>query len=180
MGSSDITKAVIIVSVFAIIQLSITLSISIEHIKKNWDKYKCNPGIIPFAGIFDHDPLETFNQCVQTTMANFMSTFLGPFWEALSSFAETGMLFASILEMLKNGLNLQQFNMFEILSDMGNRVKRLVTEMNSMFITVVDVFGKLSSTITVIYYILISAINTGKAMWDELPGTVIRFVVPGV
>ena len=38
-----------------------------------------------------------------------------------------------------------------------------------MFLEIINYYN-------LVYYILISAINTGKALWDELPGTAIKFV----
>ena len=180
MASSDIANAIIIIVIFAIMQLTITISIGIARIKNNWEEYKCNPAVIPFAGVFGHDPVETFNQCVLTSQTNFMSTFLDPIYSSIGSLIESGNIMRDMFQFLKIGLNSNQLATFNLAEKIGNRVKKLITALNTMFININDVFGKLSTTVTIFFYIVQTIIETAKAMWVELPGTVIKILIPGV
>lgn len=177
MSSSDIANAIIIIVIFAIMQLSITLSIGIARIKKNWEEYKCNPAIIPFAGIFGHDALETFNQCILTSQSDFMSTFLDPIYSSIFSLIENGNIMRDMFQFLKIGLNTNQLATMDLAEEIGARVKKLITALNNIFIRVNDVFGKLQTTITYAFYMIESIIEASKASWQELPGTVIRALI---
>ena len=176
MVLSDIANAVLIIIIFALLQLFITLSIGIARVKNNWEEYKCNPAVIPFASIFGHDPVTTFNQCIQVSQADFMSGFLDPVYNSLSSFAESGAIFTSALEMLKLGTNNQQMDTFNLAETMGLKMKSVITEINLLFINVSDMFGKIGGTVSVIYYLILTGVGTAEALWEELPGTVIRYV----
>ena len=37
-------------------------------------------------------------------------------------------------------------------------------------------FGKIGGTVSVIYYLILTGVGTAEALWEELPGTVIRYV----
>lgn len=176
MGSSDIANAIIIIVIFACMQLSITLSIGIARIRNNWDKYKCNPAIIPFAATFGFDPLETFNQCVLTSQAEFMDTFLNPVYSSLTSLIENGNIMREMFEYLKIGLNSNQLATLNLGAEIGARVKKLITALNDMFINVNDVFGKLTSVVTTLFYLIDIVIETAKVAYTELPGTIIRML----
>ena len=176
MVLSDIASAVLIIIIFAVLLLFITLSIGIARIRNNWDEYKCNPAVIPFASVFGHDPVTTFNQCIQLSQGDFMSGFLDPIYKALANFAESGALFTSIFEMLKLGMNDQQMGMFNLAETIGAKMKSVVTELDLLFISVTDMFAKLGSAITVIYYLIQTGVGTSSALWEELPGTVIRLL----
>ena len=177
MSSSDIANAIIIIVIFACMQLTITLSIGIARIKNNWEEYKCNPAIIPFASIFGFDALETFNQCILTSQADFMSTFLDPIYSSISSLIENGNIMRDMFQFLKIGLNSNQLATFNLAEEIGARVKSLIFAFNKIFINVNDVFGKLSTTLTLFFYVLQSIIKLAEASWLELPGTVIRKIL---
>tara|TARA_Y100000591_G_scaffold68554_1_gene56753 strand:- start:1511 stop:2044 length:534 start_codon:yes stop_codon:yes gene_type:complete len=176
MGSSDIANAIIIIVIFACMQLTITLSIGIARIKKNWDKYKCNPAVIPFARTFGYDPLETFNQCVLTSQADFMSTFLNPVYSSLTSLIENGNIMREMFQYLKMGLNSNQLATLNLGEEIGARVKKLITALNDVLININDVFGKLSSVVTTLFFLIETTIATAYVMDEELPGLLVRMI----
>ena len=179
MASSDIANAIIIIIIFVVLQLFITLSIGVARIRNDWDKYKCNPAVIPFASIFGYDPVDTFNSCVLSSQANFMSKFLDPIYSTFGNLIEQGSLFTGILEFLKLGLNTEQASLLNLAETFGLKFLNLTTEFNKIIINITDVFGKLSSSMTLLYYLMISGLKVGESLWEELPGTVIRFVGGG-
>tara|TARA_B110001452_G_scaffold224588_1_gene198226 strand:- start:4887 stop:5435 length:549 start_codon:yes stop_codon:yes gene_type:complete len=176
MGVGDLGNAVLIIIIFSLIQLFVTLSIGISRIRNNWDDYKCNPGIIPFASVFGQDPIENFNQCIKVSQVGFMSGFLKPIYGALQQFSDSGNLFTQIFESLKLGLNNEQAGTFNLANDIGARIRGIITELNLVFITITDTFGKIGSTVTVLYYLIITSIKTTQTLWEELPGTIIRVI----
>ena len=79
----DLGSAVVIIFIFSIIHAVLAVSIGIANIKRNWDYYKCNPAIMPFAGVFGHDIGKNFNECVKANQVDFMSGFLDPIYQSL-------------------------------------------------------------------------------------------------
>jgi hypothetical protein len=174
MGLSDTGKAFLIVIIFSLIQLSITLSIGLTHLKNNWNKYKCNPLVIPLAGLVQEDPGETFRECTKEMQFDFMKTILKPIYDSFSYFLESGNLFVGILEQLKTGLVAQHGSTLNMMSDLGARFNILLIELSRAFITVSDLFGKVSSAITIIYYLVVTSARLGQALNNDLPGTVMK------
>ena len=174
MGLGDTGNAFLIIIVFCLIQLFITLSIGLAQLRNNWDEYKCNPGVIPFASLVGHDPVTTFQECTKDIQGDFMKTFLDPVYNALNSFSESGNLFVGILESLKMGLRTQQGGAFNFIEDIGLRFKILITELSKSFITVTDLFGKVGSMVSVIYYLILTSVKLGNALDKDLPGSVLR------
>lgn len=102
-GESDYTR-VIIMSVLGIIIIGIVLSVSgIAEIKKNWDKYRCNPQYMALAPLIGKDTAENFNYCLQNVMNDEAGSALAPVYKVL--FASI----ASISTLLQstNSLRLQ-------------------------------------------------------------------------
>ena len=174
MGLSDTGKAFLIVIIFSLIQLSITLSIGLTHLKNNWNKYRCNPLVIPLAGLVEEDPTVTFTECTKEIQFDFMKTILKPIYNSFSYFLESGNLFVGILEKLKTGLVVQNVSTLTTFSDLGARFNILVNELGNSFLTVTDLFGKVSSTVTIIYYLITTSARLGEALGKDLPGTVMK------
>lgn len=176
MGLGDPGKAVIIVLIITLMQTFISLSTEIVKVKNNWEKYKCNPVVIPFAGIFGHDPIFTFENCIKNAQNNYMSTFLDPIYSSLDAMNQTSSMFTGIFEVLKGDLNQQQNTTTGGIANIGSKIRTILSELNLVFITISDMFGKLGAIVTVIFYMVQSGIGTARAAWKELPGTAIRII----
>ena len=177
MGVGDLGNAVIIILLFILINISISLSIGISHIKNNWDKYKCNPGIIPIAFIFGHDVNSTFNECIKSNQNDYMSAFMTPIFDSLKYYAEAGSKFAEIFEQMKLFSNTQDDTMGNFAELVTNKLINITTELNNIFIRISDTFAKLGSSITVLYYFIQSTIGAVKGAWSGLPGTFIKLAM---
>ena len=176
MGLSDTGKAFLIVVIFSLIQLAITLSIGLTQLKNNWNKYRCNPLVLPLAGIVGEDPVETFRECTKEIQWDFMKTILHPIYTSFSYFIESGNLFVVLLEQLKTGLVVQHGSTLDMARDIGRRFNILLMELSRAFITVSDMFGKVSSTVTVIFYLITTSVKLGEALNRDLPGTIMKML----
>jgi len=176
MGLGDVGNAFLIVLIFCIIQLFITLSIGLVQLRNNWDKYKCNPGVTPFAGLVGYDPVVTFQECTKETQGDFMKSFLSPVYDTFDTFSKAGNAFTKLLDSLKLGLNKQEGSTLDVVGDLGSRLKMLVNGLSNSFISVIDVFGKVGAMISVIYNLMGTVTTLGKALKGDFPGTAFRLV----
>lgn len=170
----DIGSAVVIIFFFSMLHGLMAVSLGISNIKKNWQYYKCNPAIMPFAQVFGHDLRTNFNECVQTTQVDFMSAFLDPIYQSLQHFSENGSTFTDLFEKLKIFGDNQNSGMNNFVSDARGRLYNMSDSTNRIFIGVSDTFSQLTSTITVLFYIIQSGLVVGESAWNELPGTFIK------
>ena len=75
MKASDWTRFIYVIFIFILLHTFIIFVVQFENIKKNWPKYKCNPMIMPFSGMFGHDEYTNFTECIQTMQSDYMSYF---------------------------------------------------------------------------------------------------------
>jgi hypothetical protein len=176
MGIGDLGNAFLIVLIFAMIQLFITVITSLAQFKKIWNAYKCNPAIMPFASLMGHDPASVFKECTEETQSSFMSIFLDPIYSSLQTFSETGNIFIGILDSLQIGLNDQQSESLNIVGDIGARVQVFSTNLNKTFITVADTVSKIGGFMTIIFYLLQTSVDVGKALKRDAPGHILRML----
>ncbi len=150
----DLGNAVLIVVVFSLLQFFLSIGSGIANIKKNWDDYKCNPSIMPFAAVFGKNTQENFNECIKQNQVSFMGGFLEPIYGALQMFATTGQEFAQNFEDIKVLGNSSKDGGSSFIDEAGTRIKLFANEGGNMFNTVRNTFNQLTSGITVVSEIL--------------------------
>ena len=84
MKTSHILKSLAILFGFALIFSYTQSKALINDINNNWGQHKCNPFVMPFAGILGHDATKNFEQCINIQQKFSMGTFLAPIEYALS------------------------------------------------------------------------------------------------
>ena len=180
MGAfGNFVNAILILFIFSILNSLMSVSIGISNIKRHWEDYKCNPGIMPLAGVFGHDPAENYKECIKKTQTGYMSQFLDPVYESLNYFAESGSIFTEIFERMKLFGNQQDLNTADFANVAGARLYGVAGALNEIFISTVDTFSKLTSTVTILFYVVQSALVTAGNSWNELPGTMIKIATLG-
>lgn len=176
MAKGSLGSALIIVSIFILLNASLSLLIGISKIKNNWEKYKCNPGIMPFAQLFDKDPIKNAKECVETIQMDFMNVFLAPFYSAIQYFISGSGVFVKLFENLKKYSNIGSLDITNLSKKFKERMNAIMTGVNTTFIKINDVFNNTTSMITIIFYMLITIKNTIFASWNDMPGTIIKIV----
>jgi hypothetical protein len=179
MNSSDITNTVIIIIIFALINIVSILGSGVDHIGDNWDHYKCMPIIIPFAGLFGEDPSETFNNCSKNVLMDFLSDMLGPLYTVLNQVAGIGRQIGGFMSIF-NGLgNMYKFSLLDMLSEVYKVGSKLMLGLTFFSITIQDMINRVVGIIITVIYVLIGANITVLSIWNGLPGQLVRQVTGG-
>jgi len=176
MSSGNLGTAVIIISIFSLIHLFLSLTIGISEIKRNWKKYKCNPGIIPFAGVVGpegSDPITAAEECIKMTQLNFMNVFLEPIYAGLKMIMENGSFFTDIFNDLKVFGNFQEMQLFKMFDTITGRISNVGNSVQMSLIRMTDIFHKLGYTMNTLMYTVTSFGHAANVASCELPGTVI-------
>ena len=174
MTFSDWTRIILVLLVFALLHGFIILAVQYKNIKKNWPKWKCNPMVMPFAGVFGHDEFENFTQCIQTMQSDYMKYLLQPVNMDLSIIGEMGTAFTA---GMAGGFDL----ITQIRSIMSNIFKaiygafyQLIVQIQLMFINIKDVFGKIAAIVSIFSKIILGLHDFMMSMKNGPPGQAIN------
>lgn len=176
MNASDITLTIGIFVVFVYLFAGIVMAQGINHIKQNWNEYKCHPAVIPTASIFGHDVQQNFVECI-TSMGNLNFNLLtGPFnhlvsgmSSGMSGFADTlnstrGM-FASVRGMFGGGIG----GIFGMINNILVVLQQLAGTMTAV---IYSIFG----IISVIFRLLEGVQASMEGVWKGTPGHIVRML----
>ena len=84
----------------------------ITEVKENWEKYRCDPSIMPLAGFVGPDGTDTvgnFSECLASSSGDLMGTFMGPLKEVSKT---TNILGGSIMNSLQSVREMGSFSNF--------------------------------------------------------------------
>ena len=175
----DWIQSILIVLLFSSFLIVDTFNGGVQSIQDNWNLYRCNPVMMPFAGYFSPNKISTqdnFSYCLQTIMANFAPTITQPFSYLQSMTVD---MMGSINESTMASTSQSSaftFNMTNIFGSIYGVFLNTVIEFNILIIKLMDTQGKITGIITTLLYIITAVQYTFESMWDGIPGKMIKAI----
>ena len=155
MDITDLVLTIIIIMIFMAIMLFNIYFVGIQNIKDNWPEYRCNPLIIPFAGMFDQDVMSNLQYCVQNMTGDYMSYLMQPIEAVFAllsdvalglSEALSGMF--SFIDTLRDSLGISSLGIFSIFGNLMNIIESTMNttkDMTNRMVAIVGVFAQILS-----------------------------------
>ena len=161
---NDIWFTIIIFLVVILIALYFFITSTIKSYKTSWSQNKCNPLLMPFASIINSEEsrndelnyiINNFNECLNTLNAELTEEAKIPINKLTSSIEG---IFGSIYESF---IQIQDFIAYlsslllELVTMIMSKLNTILINVKYFFINVNDLFGRVLSMFTVVYYTLI-------------------------
>ena len=154
MDGTYISQSIIIVIIFGLLQLSNVLAIGIKNVQDNWSLYRCNPLVIPMAGIFGHDPQKTFEFCSQNYNMNFSQYILDPFKYIISNISNFGSDIGNIMGGFGNLAGSSNSGIFSIVDNLWGTATNILVSFQIILLGLKDTFSKVIGTLITFLYLL--------------------------
>jgi hypothetical protein len=182
---SDSFQAFIIIIIFIILYLINILAVATKNVQDNWPLYRCNPMVMPFAGLFGYSVGDTFTACIQEIQSSQAEFLMQPITYGMNTISEN----TDALNDALSGVQTQMSNMRGIsdasLSISGSGLLGSLTSISSIFtnvvIEIVNVFLVLktlisifSAAIVTVVYATLGTQNTVESIWNGWPGTALQ------
>jgi hypothetical protein len=155
---------------FILYIIGIYYFISIEEIKNNWPKYRCNPMYMFLSDNITND----FNYCIQNTQSNYMGHMLQP----LTFITES---ITSSLGNFMNEINMVRAMIYKIRTFLSDTIQsvfgvflNLVIEFQRITIAIKDIIAKTIGILVTLLYTLDGSIKTMNSAWKGPTGQMVR------
>jgi len=112
MKFSDMVMSLFIIFLFTIGFSVCVMLGKITEVKENWQKYRCDPSVMPLAGFVGPEGTDTvgnFSECLASSSGDLMGTFLAPL-KATSK--TTNVLAGSLMNSLNSVRDMGSFSNF--------------------------------------------------------------------
>lgn len=176
MNATDITLATLIILIFISLYLVNILAIGIGNVKKNWVKYRCNPGIMPFAKMFGHDPGPNFTYCIQTMQSNYMDHLLQPLQYNLNVVGSLGSNLSESVNSIRSFISNFRNMITDIIGNIFGVFLNLLIEIQKIIVSVKDLFKKFMGILGTLLFVLTGSFHTVNSMWAGPAGQLVRTV----
>jgi hypothetical protein len=124
----------------------------LDHIKKNWSKYRCNPIYMPVAGMVGDDVFSNFTKCTMKGFHDYAGFMMDPIMQEFDTVGDT-------------------------IGEIGGAMKDMRTMMSSTrggFMGIIgSVFGKIQNTMSSIQYIIIRM----RTLLSRIMGVMMSFML---
>ena len=176
MAFKDTIMTILIFIIFFILICSSLFTAGLENIKKDWNRYRCNPMFMPLAGYFEQDAVANFVYCVGDIQKGLMNVFTDPLYFNINLLGDIA---NNISNNINNGLSiigkLDKFTSFVSFS-IFDILKNIVIEFQKIMINIQDLFKKLTGVLTVVVRMTEGAAMTGSSIWRGPIGKTLREV----
>jgi hypothetical protein len=176
MNAADITLVTIILLIFIALYVINVFAIGIANIKKNWPKYRCNPSVMPFAGVFGHDSMQNFVYCMQTIQGNYMGHLTQPLEYNMSVLGNLGKMLNESINNIRAFFNYLRNMITEIIQSVFGVFLNILIEFQRVLIALKSMFGKLIGILGTLMYILSGSMDTMNSAWRGPAGKLVRTV----
>jgi len=112
MKFSDMAMSLLIILLFTIGFSVCVMLGKITEVKENWEKYRCDPSVMPLAGFVGPEGTDTvgnFSECLASSSGDLMGAFMAPL-KATSN--TTNVLAGSIMNSLQSVREMGSFSNF--------------------------------------------------------------------
>ena len=174
MKTSDLTLTIIIIFLFLLLYIFNFLVTGIQKIKDNWPKYRCQPLVMPFAGIFGHDSKENFAFCIQNMQKGFMEPILKPLNFDIDVLSDVTAGLSDNLNNTRNFLREFRISTGGAINNIFTSIGNITIEAQRVFINIKDTIGKLTGIMTTVLYTVDGSIMTMESAWSGPPGKLVR------
>lgn len=148
-------------------------AVNTAEVSRNWEKYRCNPAVMPFAKIYGHDPTENFNYCLQGMFNGKMGSILGPFQSILTLIISTTMQFLKNLNSLRMMLATLLGGISKVIQEFTARFKLIFMQTRQMALRIQFLMRRVFAVMYSVIYMGFSGITAGLNFGDTI---IFRFI----
>lgn len=150
------------------------LSVGIKNIEDNWPTYRCNPVVMPFAGMFGQDAVSNFTYCIQTMQTNYMDILQQPITYNLDVISNLGSSLTDSINSIRGFIDYLRNAITEIIQNVFGVFLNILIEFQRILMLIKDMVGKLSGIMVTLVYTLSGAVSTMESTWSGPPGQLVQ------
>ena len=174
MRNIDILRTILIFIGFFILFSYVRASGYVSNVNMNWEKYQCNPLVMPFAGLFGHNAIQNFGNCIQTQQKLSMGSFLAPIEYALSLAGNMGGNLTGSMNKIRELFNYLRNMITKTVKTVFNIFLSIIISFVRLIVKTKDLTMKILGSMAVTMYLVDGTAKTTMSMWKGTPGKIMR------
>jgi len=174
MNISDISLTIFILLIFILLFAYNILSVGIKNVEDNWPTYRCNPVVMPFAGMFGQDATQNFTYCIQTMQSNYMDYLLMPMDYNIGVLGDLGGNITTSVNSIRAFISNLRDSVTSIIQNVFGVFLNMLIAFQRVMISIKDIAAKLIGVMAALMYTLDGSVLTMQSTWNGAPGQMVR------
>lgn len=151
----------------------------LKNLQENWGDYRCNPGIIPIAGLLAPDGAtmstsDNMSYCIQSVMSSMAPTILQPLTYLQS---KTTSMVSNLTDSMYAAREQQvasQKKSASTTNSVYSMFGNIIVTFNVIIIKLIAAQGRSAAIMTTFMHVLNTVKLTFESMWAGTPGDMIK------
>lgn len=182
---SDIWLSVIILLIFFVATTYYYVMDNIKPIVADWNNQKCNPAVIPFAGLINKPngkgtlefTGENFTGCVQGILANIASYAFNPIYYMMKVITDSFSELVNAINGVRAEFNKIRNSIDDFSSDTMGRTLNITLPIVQMLIGIKDMGAKIVGTLSASLYTLMGSYLTMKSLFLFIIDLIVKILI---
>ena len=179
-GGSVILFIIITITVILLVSYFHTM-INIQPIIDDWPNQRCNPTIIPFAGLITHPEgvsaseytQQNFAFCTQNILSNITGTAVEPLTYATNALQKIADTIHQSIQSIRAMFDKVRTSMQDVSEEIMGRLMNIMSPLIQIIISFKDLIGKIQGSMTAGLFTLLGSYYTLKS----LMGAIAQFII---
>ena len=155
-----------------------------EDIAADWVNQRCKPQNIAFAGLITHPEnstafqytSENFQYCIQNILTNITEFAVQPSQYMISALTKIFEVFAESIQQIRELMNKIRNNFKKISEDIFGKILNIMIPIQTMFIALMDIFGKIQGTMVASLYTMLGSYYTLQSLMGAIMELIIKLL----
>lgn len=145
--------------IFVGIAYALSGTASIAQVRANWDKYRCDPSVMPFASLYGFNTSENFNYCLGNIFDTKSLDITGPFSTVLGSFTSLLSMMFNSINSLRVGVATLGGGINVMFQDFTDRISTFFFQLRLSAIRIKALIGRMYAIMFAVMYMGLSGIT---------------------
>jgi len=141
---------------------------NIQPIKADWVNQKCNPSVIPFAGLINKPDNQTafqftasnFNNCIYSILTDIINIVLAPIYYLVNVIVDSLKLVVNAVQSIRNVINGLRNALVSVSSEIMGRTLNFLIPLQQIIIKISNMFQQTQGVMTASIYTLLGTYDT--------------------
>jgi len=181
----ELWVSVVVIMIFVLAILYFHIMNNIKPIIADWDNQKCNPAVIPFAGLINKSKDTTafeftgqnFTGCIQSILTNITAHAFQPFYYLINMFADSFKELAGAV----NGIRAQMDKMRDSIKDFStetmSRTLNITMPLVQLIINIKDMGSKMVGVLSASLFTLMGSYLTMKSLFLFIINLIVTILI---
>lgn len=171
------TAIVLVATTVAIVASLYLFGLSqVDHVKKNWVQYRCNPVYMPMAGMVGDDVVSNFTKCTMKGFHDYAGFVMDPIMAEFSTVNDTIGEIGSTMHSMRSMMSGVRGGFLGIVGSVFGKIQNVMSQTQYIVIRMRTLMSRIVAIMFSFVYIFYGGMQSGQSLVNGPVGKTMNFL----